>query len=369
MPEEFQTGHEAYGGTSSVRRPGALSLDYQQAWSIGPDNVSDTSRGLLHRVWKVRVDNVLGKVYLQRAAAPIGAPQAGWDPEVALFNFTITEIDEIDLAFDQNGGVVVGAQRAGNQIWLYWFSPLAGHYVFEEIGEGRTPRLLLDNPSDLSNSDVLLFYVNDAVGLPQWRTQAELYATPHDMPLDRWFDVETGTPAVVTDAVDLFIEEAAKSIGGRLQVFATHRDAAGAYRLIVLETVPYPVPQREELYPTQEIETADAIEYVKAADWQREDLYPTQQIATLDAIELLILVSPSGPEGFITAEELLPEQRLTTVLVEDLIFIYSATAERLAPKQRVQTALVSTSVIVAPALDQEKLSPAQRVQTITVSAA
>ncbi|MCK9513664.1 MAG: hypothetical protein M0R28_20905 [Pigmentiphaga sp.] len=375
MSEEFQSGHESYDGTSSTRRPGALSLDYLISWSIGPNDLSDTSMGLLHRVWRIRVDNLLGKVYVQRSKEPIGAPQDGWEPEFELFSFTISEIYEIDLAFDQNGGAVVVAERPGNQLWLYWFSPVAGNYVFEEIGEGRTPRLLLDDPQSLGESEILLFYINDFAGFPQWRTQAELFATPHDLPLDRWADVETGELVVVGDSTDLYIEEVAKAVDYRLHVFASQKDIAGNYKLIVIETVPYPYRPRSEVLVEGELGFAETVTYILAQD-DHEGFLDIGglllQAITMDLFMRIATEFDSAPgwAGLIDPENVEPAGTLQAASAEDLVITYPAyDIEALDIAGLLIEAETIVYVIVAPPQDIPSIEPAgllEQVSTVTV---
>lgn len=375
MPS-FQTGREAYDGTSSVRRPGALSLDYLTAWSIGPTALSDTTQGLLHRVWKVRVDNADGKVYLQRAREPIGTEPDGWEPEFELFSFTITEIEEVDLAFDQNGAPVVSAQRQGNQLWLYWFSPLAGGYVFEMLGEGRTPRLLLDDPQSLSDATILLFYVNDAVGLPQWRTQEELYATPHNMPLDRWVDVESGERAAIARSTDLFIEEVAKAVDYRLHVFASLRGGAGGYRLVSIETVPYPYRPLTELRVAGDLESTDTVEYVIPQDHSAllsigGTLPEARVVGLVLRIETEVNASDPAWVGLIDPEHVqVNSGRLIGAGAVDLVVPYAAyDNEALRPRGVLNEVSAPVTVIVAPPQYIDSVSPAgllRSISTVTV---
>lgn len=374
---EFQTGQESYDGTSSTRRPGALSLDYLKSWSIGPNDLSDTTLGLLYRVWRIRVDNLLGKVYLQRSTAPIGEEQDGWDPEVELFTFTVTAIEEVDLAFDQNGGVVVTAQRQGNQLWLYWFSPVAENYVFEEIGEGRNPRLLLDDSLSLPDADILLFYVNDLAGAIQWRTQEELYATPHDMPLDRWFDTETGGLTAVPDVTDVFIEEVAKSVESRLLVFASQKDTGGNYKLLVIETVPYPHRPRSDMLIAGELRENDTVTYVLAQDDHSDflNLFGTlQQAGAIDLIQIISTEVSSEPSwaGLIDPENLqINPGELVAASAEYLVINYDdGDIESLAigPGQLIEAEAI-VSVIVMPPQDINSLAPEGslvQVSTVTV---
>lgn len=228
---DFDTpGHTVGGALSLDRRPDALAWDHRTAFSAGPRGVGDASAGLVDRVWKARAEG--GAVYLARA----DDGNTAWEAEALLFRYDGAPVVELDLAFDQNGRALVCAERAtgaggGAEVWLYWYNPLPEfqRFTFDNLGPGRTPRVLLDDVHDLQNSDLLLFYVHgDAL---VYREQRDRFAARRATPLA---------------GAGLYLEAVAKARDGRVHVFASRRDAAtGAYTLEVLESTLYPFLQTE----------------------------------------------------------------------------------------------------------------------------
>lgn len=179
LTSDFALGHLS-ANLSITKRPDAVTFDYLVAFSLGPKNIGDLTSGIINRPWYVRVDNAAKAVYTSKANDANNA----WLPETILFNFSGEDIEEIDFAFEQAGRPVVSAERlvAGvREVWLYWFKPFIGTFVFEKIENGRTPRVVLDNPPDISNSDVQLFYIKTGTGLVN-RVQREAYNTAHATP-------------------------------------------------------------------------------------------------------------------------------------------------------------------------------------------
>jgi hypothetical protein len=211
---------------SVTKRPDAISFDYLTAFSSGPSGIGNVLAGITNRSWRVRADNVVGRVWLAKA----NDTNTAWEAETLLFSFTGTNIEEIDLAFDQSGNAVVCVERnsgaaGAKQVWLYWFKPSAGTFVLEMIEGGRTPRLLLDNPPDAANSDVTLFYLKTGVGVV-YRVQRELYAAAH------------ATPHV--QEADWYIEDAFYTKGWRVAVFLVQHNTGGTYGQKRLETTLMP---------------------------------------------------------------------------------------------------------------------------------
>lgn len=171
--------HTITGSGSIDRRPDAFSSDYSFAHSFGPIQLSDFTQGLYVRTWRVRVDNATNIVYLCRNNDTNDA----WEAETVLFSFDGPPILELDEAFDQQGRVFVCAERAtgeggASEVWAYFYDSLLGAYAFEMKGAGRTPKCLLDDVVDTANGDVLVFYMNDAVGMC-WRQQRDRYNTEY----------------------------------------------------------------------------------------------------------------------------------------------------------------------------------------------
>lgn len=241
---EFQSDFEpaTLDGTSTTRRPDAVSLDYLRAFSLGPVAVQDPTEGVFNYVWRMRVDNAAGEVYLARETDA----GDGWKTEVLRFSFDPADpILEADLAWNQNADPVIVAERAtgsggGPEVWIHFFDPVAGATTFTSFGEGRTPRTLLDNPRDPPTSDVLVFYFNDTAGDLVYRKQADRYDTEY----------VTGLGA----SADRFVEEVMKRRDSRLEVaYAEHDSAAGTYSLASIVSALYPYAMEEEgVEPAQE---------------------------------------------------------------------------------------------------------------------
>lgn len=210
---------------SLTRRPGALTLDYLTCFTIGPKNLADTTAGAVDRAWKIRYDAPTKSFYAARA----NDTNTDWLPETFLFTHVGDPFDEIDAAFDQQAHIVVAGQRTGH-VWIYYFNGLIGDFAFEDFGSGRTPKILLDNPFDVSNSDVLVFYIDDAANKIKFRQQRDRYLVAYD------------TPAA-GDLVNSYIEDAIRSRDYRIHVYwSTRHDLTGKYTLDHIETTMFPAP-------------------------------------------------------------------------------------------------------------------------------
>lgn len=219
-----------------TKRPDSISFDYNEAFCLGPHVLADNSQGLFNRAWRARVDNTLKSVYI----TPASDDGLSWGLEQLLFSFTGVDLEEIDLAFDQNGNAIVCASRLNggiSEVWLYWFDPVPSSFVFVKIDNGRSPRILLDYPPDPSISDLLIFYMEDINGLV-YRQQRDRYATLN------------ATPVGVN--VNRYCEEVAFSSDWRLLVFyVDHNTGNGKYTLGALVSTLYPVPVGPEKIDTQ----------------------------------------------------------------------------------------------------------------------
>lgn len=190
---ETQTEWEASGtavvqGTSITARPDALSIDYQTAYTYGPIATGSISAGLVEKVWRARNvwSNNTGSIVLTREG-----DSGGWNPELTLFTYTGSRIDELDLVFSSDGRAAIAAQRqtgnpaalSGSQIWLYWFNPNINNFTFQNFGTGSTPRVILDSPELPDQSDVLLLYVRDSTGNVYFRQQRDQYGIEYYVPV------------------------------------------------------------------------------------------------------------------------------------------------------------------------------------------
>lgn len=212
--------------SSKIRRPDALAFDYLTAFCPGPVANGDTSQGVVSHAWRCRVENpsvfdLTGRVYISRQN------DAGdnWGPEVELFTFTGDDIEEVDIAFEQAGRPVVCAERNGH-VWLYWFNTLTAAFEFTNFAVGRTPRVILDAPFDITSSDVLLFYLT--VDSVVYRQQQDRYGN------------ELVVPFIVDE--NYYIEDVVKLRDSRIRVDVSHRNVAtGKYTYEHVTSTLYPI--------------------------------------------------------------------------------------------------------------------------------
>lgn len=183
--DDFNTSGHSVVGASIDRRPDAVSMNYLTAATQGPLSIGDVGDGLQTRLWKLRDDRGTIRVCRCNESNTI------WEAESVLFtyDFNVAPILELDFAFEQAGRPVVVAERASG-LWLYWFDPLLSGFTFAHLGEGRTPRCVLDDSDPLStSSDVLMFYIRGGSDTPGdrgavcYRMQRERYAIEHETPI------------------------------------------------------------------------------------------------------------------------------------------------------------------------------------------
>lgn len=165
------------------------------------------------------------------------APSAPGNPkktEDLLFDYFGDPIDEIDVAFEQAGRAVVVAQRTSlnNQfIWIYWFDPFLNIFTFKNFGPGRNPRVILDNPFDTTNSDVLVFYITLDEQRLVYRQQRDRYDIVYETPLVK----------IPHNYIDLYLQDVVKGRDGRLvAIGALHTINAGTWAYTRLESALYP---------------------------------------------------------------------------------------------------------------------------------
>lgn len=225
---DFATALATLSNASIIRRPDAISLDYLTSFSRGPVAIGDVSQGTVPFIWRVRVTNdplgLNSQVFFTRETSD----QTNWNPDTLLFSFAGPPITEIDCAFDQSGRIVVVAERpsSGPEVWIYWFNPLHGVFEFDDFGAGRTPRAILDNPDDPTNSDIQVFYIHDSVGIV-YRQQRDAYSIEHTTP--------------IASFANTFLEDVVKLTDTRLRVIFSIRDPhAGTYSLGFLESLLFP---------------------------------------------------------------------------------------------------------------------------------
>lgn len=198
--EDFETPQHTVVHASTTRRPDAVSFDYLRAAALGPTAIADVTLGSAIRKWYVRAFG--NTVFIARA----NPTNTDWEAEAVLFtyaNSVADPINELDFAFTQAGTVVVCAERPTG-LWVYWFDPTVPGNTFVNLGVGRSPKCLLDNlDSSAPNTDVLIFYIQEAAG-PEgqgaicFRVQSERYAIEHLTPILGGMDLEvvSGDPDI-----------------------------------------------------------------------------------------------------------------------------------------------------------------------------
>lgn len=320
-------------GGSLTKRPDAISVDYLTGFAVGPQQIGDPSEGLLNRVWRVRATP--SEVWVSRA----NDENTAWEAEVLLFSYSGLSIVEVDLAFDQNGAVTVCAERytgAGTtpEVWLYWLDSRLSAYVFVAICPGRTPRILLDDPQFVEESDLLLFYVSDPNNAVEFRYGRDYYTEVFTTPL--------------VGSSGLFLEEVALAQDRRLHVlYGRHDPVAGQYSIQPLESAPYPVHADDGLAPASRLLGLDLITYVMVVE-DLDSIKSDGRIASLSIIDLLVLLGPEGPLYYTSTESVKGTGRLQSLTKVDLVIIYTAfDLESVKGNGRLQSLAAVTYVLVA----------------------
>lgn len=287
---DFETDNHVVDGVSTARRPDGVSLDYRTSHAMGPVNVEDLSAGLNARVWRVRAEGTA--VYLCRA----NTAGDDFDPEILLTTPAgAAVIDEIDLAFDENGRIVICAERATGsggaaQVSLYWWNPagITPGYEWKNVGTGRSPRVVCDNfPTTVAGPnvcppeiDVQLFYIKSTGALVRIEQSSG-------------FSTEVATPAPASSFTK--IHRAFRTVDRRVSVLYSQRDlVTGRYAYKRLDSKPYndslllrpsfinsPSPFND-LMQTAHLAWSDPVDQLTTDNWSLR--VSTSQ--TVDAIEL-----------------------------------------------------------------------------------
>jgi hypothetical protein len=327
---------------SFTKRPDALSFDYLTAYSIGPEDIADVSLGPTARVWRARA--IDGIVYLSRA----NAANNDWEAEVALFNYT-GEAVEIDLAFEQAARAVVCLEIAG-RVWLYWFDSTISAFALTNFTAGRTPRLVLDDLDDTSNSDVLLFYING--NTLEYRQQRDRY------------DPAYATPVTGLD-VNYFLEDVFRTTDNRIAVLYSIRNTAlGQYSFGRLESTLYPfVLPEDELDIEQLIQSGllDVI-VINYTTFDIESLDISQLIQS-GTLALLVITHELFDKDSLDIAQAIQSGTLPVVVIVHDLF----DNDEMDIIQQIQSGTLVAIVIVHTLFDIDSLDIVQQIQSGTLA--
>lgn len=340
---EFETATHVTDKTSTIRRPDAVSLHYLTAFSIGPIGLGDSSGGAHNRVWRVRAVNGTGTgtgtIYISRA----NDANTAWENETALFDYTGDAV-EIDLAFEQAGRAVVALEIDG-EVWLYWFDTVSSAFELTDFVTGRTPRLLLDNPEDTTDSDVLLFYITDGSGL-LYRQQRDRYA------------IEYATPVV--DVASKFVEDAFRTTDNRVVVILSIRNSVtGKYSLERLESTLYPIRTDIDSLDISQLIQSGLLEFViidGATDVEALDISQLIQSGTLS---LILITHTLFDIDALDIAQLIQSGALDVVVIVHTLFDIDA----LDISQLIQSGALDAVVIVHTLFDIDSLDISQQIQS------
>ena len=216
------------------RRILALSYDKQHAFDMGPVERGNIDEGLMARAWRLRVDG--RDVYL----AVADERNSWWEEEFVEFQLPHSPVWSMDLTFDQNGRPFACWECQG-EVWIYWHDPVAGSMQIMNVCTGRTPRARLDarQRHQLPDSDIYLFYLNDADDRMEYRIQRDRYDTAYATNL--------------VDVGNVYLEVLASARNYRLYIWlseylpeneGTHNPA---YRMIWRHSAVYPYYFTEEV--------------------------------------------------------------------------------------------------------------------------
>jgi len=231
---EFDTTTRNLIQLSLTRRPDAISFNYLTSFTFGPIAIGDTSAGIIPYVWRIRILN--SSIYYARETLT----KDDWLPDTLLLTYEGVAVSEVDAGFDQFGRLVVTAQR-GNDVWLYYYNSLIAAYEFVSFGNGRNPRVLLDNPDDITDSDVLFFYVSDSLNKIVYRQQRDRYLTIYDTP--------------ITVVANKYLEDIVKATDSRIHIVYSERFlASGTYEVFHIESALYP-----QILPPEIVEVFSAV--------------------------------------------------------------------------------------------------------------
>lgn len=289
--QEFNTEDSGFDGLSSTTRPDAIALDGKTDYCLGPIVNGDPSSGLLNKLWRVQFRDQ--SCYLKDLE--LGS-------EELLFNFD-DEVRETSLAFDQNGRATVCWNSGGedNVIYLYWFDPFLAEFTIAKFGSGRTPRLVLDNPEDVTQSTILLFYVNDLVDRVVYRAQSDRYAN----------EAKTGIAAVQ----NLYILRARFTRNYRIQlVYGLHWPELGKWTIGSAASLLYPIPAGPDSFDVGHTTISGQLDVVFI-------VYDSDEVESIDFAHSTISVRNYDPLILYTFEHYLDVGHTSLIISNDIVII------------------------------------------------
>lgn len=228
--------------SSITLRPDAVSLDYKTAFTLGPIVTGSVEDGLFNKVWRFRADDQNRILYSSEDGT-------AWTEEKVLFTYIGEPVIEIDATFEQQGrpNVVVQRNTGTNntpQLWLYWFDPFINSFTFQNLGNGRTPRISLDDWPTTTVSDILVFYVDDAQDRILYRVQNDRFSIVYNTP--------------IANTQNIYLEKVAFASDYRYRITYSQRNTnTGKYELKQLATKLYPIPVIEPFKVTGSVVSID----------------------------------------------------------------------------------------------------------------
>lgn len=138
-------------------------VDYEK----GGVALGDSSEGLNKYDWTFKVVNKTQGVLSREGF-----------PETIVYEFSTKPID-VAFCFDQSMNLVLAWQTSDFEIMLRTYNFNNGSYFNRSFGNGKCPRLTLDEKRKelISNSDIIFAYITD--NALQYRVQREGYNVAH----------------------------------------------------------------------------------------------------------------------------------------------------------------------------------------------
>lgn len=344
---EFDTETHVVDGASVDRRPDAVSLDYLTAFSIGPVNIGDASEGARARVWRAKAYNNeatnTGQIRISRSNDANDA----WEPEFVLFNFA-GNATEIDLAFEQAGRAVIVLEISG-RIKLYWFDPNIppnGEFTLTDFDDGRTPRCLLDNPLDTTDSDVLVFYIRDASDKIVYRQQRDRYQNRIDTPY--------------TGLTNRFLEDAIKTLDNRVGIVISVRNTVtGRYSLDRLDSTLYPYFTEVDPFQIQQAIQSGLIEDIVIVNILDLESFQIQQAIQSGTLALVLISHTLYDIDAFQVAQLIQSGALDTVVIVHTLY----DIDQFQVQQAIQSGALVLVVIVHTLYDMDEFQVQQQIQS------